>query len=69
MQKAYSDPKRGMTSLTNSDYQLVLDGKKELSNGPRAVKRRALKMCKEDDARKQIVIGEGYLQEKECINR
>lgn len=65
--KAFNDPKRNMKAPSTSDYLLVQEGKKELSNAPRASKRRALGFCKDGRVREQTV--PAGLTEKECINR
>lgn len=73
--KAFADPKNKMKALSGSDYELVQKGEKELSNAPRASKRRALQMCKDGAARKNVptgkrgMFGEEVMNEKDCINR
>ena len=61
--KALAGPQR-MTSLSGSDFELVQKGEKKLSDGKRALKRRALQSCKDGSIRKLVPTGE-----KDCINR
>ena len=69
--RAFNDPKRNMKAPSTSDYLLVQEGKKELSNAPRASKRRALQFCKDGRIRQQTLPAgsKEVLSEKDCINR
>ena len=69
--KAFNDPMRKLKAPTGNDFQLVKEGKKELSTAPRASKRRALMLCKDGRVRQQASdrSSKVLLSEKDCINR
>ena len=69
-QAAAKNNRPNQKQMTNSDFQKVQRGEMEVSNKPRATKRRALMMCKDGQARALVPLDSGgYIQERECIQR
>jgi len=55
-----------MKALSNNEFAQVQAGTRELSNEPRALKRRVLAACKDNNIRE---LAKTKMSEKECINK